>query len=270
MVYWQRRRLAQAAGQCGLMRRDDGATRVRCLVAAAVTAVAVLLPAVQPAYAQTDAIIPVINPLLLTGATVVESTSLDSADRTLPALPKLEPRVGPFIKQTYLDNIDRRTTAFIPALNPQTLDTLTPIEMPDTTAHWVRVDLSEQMAVAYSGNQPIRGFIIASGLPKTPTVTGTFHIRAKVRSQLMEGGSVAEGNDYYLPDVQWVQYFYKDYGFHGTYWHYAFGAPRSHGCINMTNADAKWLWDFLSPAWDGSTVWQNVPRGEGALVIVTE
>ena len=173
-----------------------------------------------------DGIVPVINPLLLTGASVVESKGPHPRERTLPALPALSPTVGPLIKETYLDNIDRRTTAFLPALTPNALDDLTPTEMPDTTEHWVRVDLSEQIAVAYSGQTPIRGFVIASGLPKTPTVTGTFHIRAKVRTQLMEGGSAALGNDYYLPNVQWVQYFYKDYGFHGTYWHYAFGAPR--------------------------------------------
>ncbi len=231
---------------------------------------AVLLSAMQPVHAQTDAIIPVINPWLLTGGTVVEASTEHQVERVLPSLPALAPTVGPFIKQTYLDNIDRRTTAFLPALAPQLLEGLTPIEMPNTTEHWVRVDLSEQVAVAYSGSTPVRGFVIASGLPKTPTVTGTFNIRAKVRSQTMEGGSIAEGNYYNLPNVQWVQYFYSDYGFHGTFWHYAFGAPRSHGCINMTNADALWLWNFLGPAWDGVTKWQNVPKGEGALVIITE
>jgi lipoprotein-anchoring transpeptidase ErfK/SrfK len=237
---------------------------------AAIIVAALLLPSVQPALAQTDAIVPIINPLLLTGARPVEEASAASIAHTLPALPALSPAVGPFIKRTYLDEMDRRTTAFLPALSPELLAALSPIEMPQTTAHWVRVDLSEQTAIAYSGATPIRGFVIASGLPNTPTVTGTFHIRAKVRSQLMEGGSPAEGNYYNLPNVQWVQYFHQDYGFHGTYWHYAFGSPRSHGCINMTNADAKWLWDFLSPAWDGSTIWQNVPKGEGALVIVHE
>ena len=245
-------------------------TWARRALTAIVIGVALLLPAAQPALAQTDAIVPIINPFLVTGATTLESSHPEEIKRTLPALPALAPTVGPLIKRSYLDNIDRRTTAFIPALSPAILDSLTPIEMPDTTAHWVRVDLSEQTAVAYAGQTPVRGFIIASGLPATPTVTGTFHIRAKVRTQLMEGGSAAEGNDYYLPNVQWVQYFYKDYGFHGTYWHYAFGAPRSHGCINMTNADAYWLWNFLSPAWDGTTVWQHVPKDEGALVIVHE
>jgi lipoprotein-anchoring transpeptidase ErfK/SrfK len=239
-------------------------------LASFVIGAALLLPVAQPAFAQTDAIIPVINPLLLTGAAAAESTAPGAVEGALPALPLLNPSVGPLIKRTYPEIIDRRTTAFLPTLSPQLLDDLTPIEMPETSAHWVRVDLSEQMAVAYSGQTPVRGFVIASGLPKTPTVTGTFHVRAKVRAQLMEGGSVAAGNDYYLPNVQWVQYFYQDYAFHGTYWHNAFGAPRSHGCINMTNADAEWLWNFLGPAWDGNTVWQSVPKGEGALVIVHE
>lgn len=247
-------------------RRTSARPWARRVLVATFVAAALLLPALQPAYAQSDGIVPVINPFLLAGGNAVGGVK--PAAHALPALPALSPAVGPFVKQTYLDNIDRRTTAFIPALSPHMLDDLTPIAMPNTTQHWVRVDLSEQIAVAYSGRTPVRGFIIASGLPNTPTVTGTFHIRAKVRTQLMEGGSAAENNDYYLPNVQWVQYFYQDYGFHGTYWHYAFGAPRSHGCVNMTNADAKWLWDFLAPAWDGKTVWQNVPKGEGALVIV--
>ena len=63
----------------------------------------------------------------------------------------------------------------------------------------------------------------------------------------MAGGSAALGNDYNLPNVQWVQYFYKDYGFHGTYWHNDYGRPRSHGCINMTPQAAKWLFRWTMP-----------------------
>lgn len=57
----------------------------------------------------------------------------------------------------------------------------------------------------------------------------------KVSEQTMSGA------DFYLPGVKWVQYFYSEYAFHGTYWHDDFGIPKSHGCVNMTNADAKWL-----------------------------
>lgn len=115
------------------------------------------------------------------------------------------------------------------------------LSFPTMTEKWIDVDLSEQRVVAYEGTSPTKTFIISSGRNGTPTVTGTFRIWAKNPAQLMSGPG------YYLPNVQWVQYFYQDYSFHGTYWHSNFGAPMSHGCINMTNADAKWLYDWASP-----------------------
>ncbi|MBX3000856.1 MAG: L,D-transpeptidase [Caldilineaceae bacterium] len=126
---------------------------------------------------------------------------------------------------------------------------------------WIDVDLSEQKVTAFEGSQAIRTFIISSGLPGTPTVTGTFRIRAKVRSQTMSGPG------YSLPNVEWVQYFFSDYAFHGAYWHNNFGNPMSRGCINMTNEDAKWLFDWTGPEWNG-TPWMHVPAGEGTLVVV--
>jgi lipoprotein-anchoring transpeptidase ErfK/SrfK len=52
------------------------------------------------------------------------------------------------------------------------------------------------------------------------------------------------GPGYDLPNVQWVMYFYRDYSLHGAYWHNNFGQPMSHGCVNMRNEDAKWLYDW--------------------------
>lgn len=182
-----------------------------------------------------------------------------------PELPFVSPQVGPVIKRAFADDIENRTTAFL----PEDLSHLTPIKMPRNEDRWIRVDLSEQIAVAYEGTKPIRAFVISSGLPRTPTVVGEFHIKTKVKSQTMTGGS---GASYYnLPNVKWVQYFYQEYAFHGTYWHNDFGKPKSHGCINMTNADAKWLFDWAGPKWDGKTVWFNSSKqNPGTLVIVTE
>lgn len=193
---------------------------------------------------------------------------LVSRHKTVPPLPFSGPQVGPIIEQGYEDDVDRHTTAFI----PRNLEMLTEInEMPEDEDRWIRVDLSEQMLIAYKGDQPIRGFVISSGLPGTPTVTGTFRIRTKVRSQTMTGGSPALGTYYNLPNVEWVQYFYDDYGFHGTYWHNNFGNPMSHGCVNMTNADAKWLFDWAGPKWDGKTIWYSpTEENPGTLVIVHE
>ena len=54
------------------------------------------------------------------------------------------------------------------------------------------------------------------------------------------------GPGYYLRDVPYVMYFYKDYGLHGTYWHDNFGTPMSHGCVNLSSADAQWLFNWAS------------------------
>ncbi len=253
-----------------LARRLARALQVAALLA---LAVALLLP--QHAWAQSgaiDTIVPVLNPVLLAEQTIV--LTLDAAPdlSVAPQPPFVAPQVGPLIKRSYDDDVDRRTTAWLPN-SPADVEFMSPVNMramAKSGERWVQVDLSEQVLVAWSGDTPVRVFRISSGLPATPTVTGAFHIRAKVRSQLMEGGSAASNNYYYLPNVEWVQYFYKDYGIHGTYWHNDFGRPKSHGCVNMTNADAKWVWEYLAPEWDGSG-WQAV-RGEasGSLVIVTE
>jgi len=139
-------------------------------------------------------------------------------------------------------------------------------ELPPITGKWIDVDLSEQRVVAYEGQKPLRAFIVSTGLPDTPTVQGTFRIRMKVRAQTMTGPG------YHLPNVEWVQYFYEDYGFHGTYWHNNFGHPMSHGCINMTNDDAQWLFAWAGPDWDPQgDIWQKVsPADLGTVVVVHE
>ena len=132
---------------------------------------------------------------------------------------------------------------------------------------WIEVDLSEQKVYVYEGTEQINEFVVSTGLPGTPTVTGEFRMWARTPTQDMSGGSRAAGNYYYLKDVQWVQYFYRDYGFHGTYWHNNFGNPMSRGCVNMTNDDAKWLFDWAFPQWDGDVDWFK-PTDENATLVV--
>lgn len=109
---------------------------------------------------------------------------------------------------------------------------------------WVEVDLSEQRTTLYNGATPLQSFVISSGLPQWPTVTGEFKVWHKNATQTMTGGSRATGDFYSLPNVTWVTYFYKDYGFHTAYWHNNFGQPMSHGCVNMREAEAKIVYDF--------------------------
>lgn len=109
---------------------------------------------------------------------------------------------------------------------------------------WIEIDLSEQRTTAYERASPVKNYIIASGIRGHETVTGEFAIWHKVRTQTMQGGSKADGSYYNIANVEWVSYFYQDYALHGAWWRKQFGAPASHGCVNMTNADAQWVFEW--------------------------
>ncbi len=100
------------------------------------------------------------------------------------------------------------------------------------------VVLHEQQTYVYEDGNLVRQFVVSTGLPGTPTVTGDFSIYLKLTAQEMVGP------DYDLPNVPWVMYFYQGYSLHGTYWHNNFGHPMSHGCVNMRTPEAEWLYGW--------------------------
>jgi Uncharacterized protein conserved in bacteria len=51
---------------------------------------------------------------------------------------------------------------------------------------------------------------------------------------------------YSYEEVPFTQYIGR-VALHGAFWHDQFGALRSHGCINLTLADAEWLFGFTLP-----------------------
>ncbi len=111
---------------------------------------------------------------------------------------------------------------------------------------WVGVNLKEQTAVAYEGDQPVYAALVATGLPGTPTVQGIFRTWWRVPWRKMSGGR--PGMYYYLEEVPWTCYFYKGYALHGAYWHDAFGRPRSHGCVNLSLYDSWWIFQWSEPS----------------------
>jgi LysM repeat protein len=105
-------------------------------------------------------------------------------------------------------------------------------------AKWIDVDLSSQRVRAYAGNTVVRSMLVSTGIARYPTPTGRFYIQSKYLSVTMSGPG------YYLPGVPHTMFFYRGYALHGTYWHNNFGTPMSHGCINLTRADAAWLYGW--------------------------
>jgi hypothetical protein len=56
---------------------------------------------------------------------------------------------------------------------------------------------------------------------------------------------------------------------HGAYWHNNFGTPMSHGCVNLRNEDAKWLYDWTDPVVpEGAKSVAASPSHPGTWVLV--
>lgn len=109
---------------------------------------------------------------------------------------------------------------------------------------WIDVNLSTQTLRAYEGNRVVYTARVSTGIARYPTPAGTFRIQRKYRYDDMTGGSRARGDYYYLPNVPYCMYYYAAYSLHGTYWHNNFGTPMSHGCTNLSIADAAWLFNW--------------------------
>ena len=123
-----------------------------------------------------------------------------------------------------------------------------PAKPTPTGEKWIDVDLSAKTVTAYVGDTPVWGpRPMVDGGEGNETVTGSFEIYLRFERQDMTNAAYyPEGHPkyYYTPDVPWVQYFYRGYGFHGAPWRSSFGYSGSHGCINMPVHEAKWLYDW--------------------------
>lgn len=112
-----------------------------------------------------------------------------------------------------------------------------------TSGKWIDISIRKQTITAYEGTTPLKSVLVSTGVAAHPTVVGTYAVYSKYSAITMSGGT--RGVDaYYLPNVPWTMFFYKGYAVHGTYWHKNFGRPMSHGCVNLTIADAKWFFEW--------------------------
>ncbi|MRG91256.1 L,D-transpeptidase family protein [Polyangium spumosum] len=137
---------------------------------------------------------------------------------------------------------------------------------------WIDVSIKKQLLVAYEGTQPVFATLVSTGRggmsdpeKTTATVRGVFYVHAKHVSGTMDG---EEGSDSFdLRDVPYIQYFHEGYALHGAYWHDEFGKPRSHGCVNLAPADAKWLFDWTDPPVPPE--WHGAVNLEGGTLVWT-
>jgi len=113
------------------------------------------------------------------------------------------------------------------------------------SGRWVGVSTYEQNLVAYEGQRPVMATLVSTGdmdEEKWRTDPGLWKVELFWEVGPMQGA--AGSDDFYaLDQVPYHMYFNWREALHGVYWHDNFGYYWSHGCINLTVSDAKWLWD---------------------------
>lgn len=137
---------------------------------------------------------------------------------------------------------------------------ITPIEQPKAPAsplrpaqvatgdNWIDVDLTKKIFTLFAfSNEPLMVTYISPGRPENPTQTGTFNVWYKLYKAEMKGGPPLHSYIYDLKNIPWVMFYNSDYALHGTYWHDRFGTQQSAGCTNMTQGDAKFVFDHTKP-----------------------
>ena len=120
----------------------------------------------------------------------------------------------------------------------------------------IEADLDYQTLSCYEGNTEVYFCRISSGIGYDPetgqrseklaTPVGNLLTHWKIISENMTAGSFQSG--YSTPAVPWTTMISGDgVAIHGAFWHNAFGEKRSHGCINVSPEDAKWIFRWTTP-----------------------
>ncbi len=100
---------------------------------------------------------------------------------------------------------------------------------------------------------PVRVFACSVGLASTPTPTGTYTTSDKYRWHTLMGPSYGQ----YCTRITGGILFHSVAGYNMTSYNISasaynmLGEPASHGCVRLTVADAKWIYDYCA---SGTTV----------------
>jgi len=175
-----------------------------------------------------------------------EALPITGRSRSLAGLSYLETTSGDWLRDENLVRVDRMSQ------RPGWVK-------PGRT--WIHVSILKQSMVAYEGDTPVYVTLVSTGAdglgdPKTThsTVRGQFLIHTKHVTATMDSDEV--GDEFDLRDVPYVQYFSEGFAFHAAYWHDTFGTPHSHGCVNLSPSDSRWLFHWTDPpvpqAWHGA------------------
>jgi hypothetical protein len=147
---------------------------------------------------------------------------------------------------------------------------------PKGRATWIDTSVYGGWLIAYEDSHPVFVTLVAPGrggarpandanLTETSSSPlGIFPITGKFVTANMDGPE-----NVIHSDVPWVQNFRGPHAIHGAYWHDSWGERVSGGCLNVSPADSRTLFDFTDPklpeGWHGVR-W--APELEAATLVV--
>jgi lipoprotein-anchoring transpeptidase ErfK/SrfK len=165
------------------------------------------------------------------------------------------------------------------AFRPISMEEITPIN-PDAVDKRIEVDVIHQVMSCYEGASEVYHCRVSTGakfdmfgnvVDKWSTPVGSHRVTRKYISLQMSGGTTGAGYD--LPGIGWTSIFATGgVAIHSTFWHYNYGDPVSHGCVNAKPEDAKWVFRWGAPtvAYDPGTVDVTVTGEDSTSVRVVE
>jgi lipoprotein-anchoring transpeptidase ErfK/SrfK len=170
------------------------------------------------------------------------------------------------------DEADKSVSYYVPAvqLRPIPADDFIPLAtgVPADKKR-IEVNLTTQTLTCFENNSLVFSTTVSTGQLGMDTPHGNFHINDKLPARNMSTTSRLADDVIPLVGVPWCSFFTEQgHAFHGTYWHDNFGVPMSHGCVNMRNEDAKWLfrWNTPSASFDEINKQTLDVRGYGTFV----
>jgi hypothetical protein len=143
---------------------------------------------------------------------------------------------------------------------------------------WIHFSIQRGTLVAYEGSRPVFATLASPGNGESNargarrlTPKGTFRINFKHITDDMSS-EAGEHRSEWKADVPYAMYFQQPYGIHVSYWHEAFGDPKSGGCINVSPIDGARLFNWTEPSlpagWYG--VGSSQELGIGTVVHISE
>jgi lipoprotein-anchoring transpeptidase ErfK/SrfK len=109
--------------------------------------------------------------------------------------------------------------------------------------NFIAVNLAMQTMTVYDKCKLVFATLVSSGKNSWTFQGNDFHILYKVEYSSITPPDWSTSK-FYIEGLPYFMTYSGDFGFHAAYWHDNFGIAASHGCINLSPADARWLYHW--------------------------